>query len=143
MVIAIQMELKVFNCRFIVPEEHYDNRGKLLVFEGLRSVPFEIKRVYTVSNVARDAVRGMHAHIRLRQLIVCLTGSCKLLLDDGVCRQVVTLETSRVGLYIGEYIWREMFDFSWDCILMVLASELYDAGDYIHNYKKFLEIIKR
>jgi len=137
------MILKVRNCRFITFEGYRDVRGWLVAFESLKNVPFKIKRVYTISNVAHGVTRGKHAHVHLEQLIVCISGSCNFLLDDGKNKEVTVLNTPQIGLYIGAYIWREMFDFSQGCILMVLASELHDAGDYIYDYEKFLEIIKR
>lgn len=137
------MESFLLPQKYTISKGHHDARGQLFVFESLKNVPFEVKRVYVIKGVPHGAVRGKHAHIRLQQVIVCLSGSCKFLLDDGKNKDLVILDTPNVGLYVGTLIWREMFDFSQGCILMVLASELYDTGDYIHDYEKFLEIIKR
>lgn len=136
------MALKVSNCRLIVSEGHRDNNGELFVFENLKTVPFEIKRVYSIKNVLCNTIRGKHAHSLLKQLIICLSGSCKFLLDDGKNKEIITLNTPKMGLFIGTYVWREMFDFSKDCVLMVLASEFYDANEYIRNYEDFLKIIR-
>ena len=137
------MSLLVRNCRFITFKKHCDARGQLFAFENLKNVPFKIKRVYTISNVAHGRIRGEHAHVLLEQLIVCISGFCSFLLDDGKNKEVVMLNTPQIGLYVGVCIWRKMFDFSQDCILLVLASDFYDVDDYIHDYGKFLEIIKK
>jgi UDP-2-acetamido-3-amino-2,3-dideoxy-glucuronate N-acetyltransferase len=114
-----------------------DERGALLTLEALKSVPFEIKRVYCLMDLKKDFPRGFHAHLNLRQLIVCLKGSCRIILDDGLSREAVILNTYSTGLIIESFMWREMHDFSEDCVLMVLASEHYDETDYIRNYEEF------
>ncbi|NLV16851.1 MAG: WxcM-like domain-containing protein [Syntrophomonadaceae bacterium] len=112
--------------------------GSLTAIEGLRDIPFEIKRVYYIYAVAEGARRGFHAHHELRQVLICVHGSCKVLLDDGVTKAVVVLEDPGQGLYIGRMVWREMFDFSPDAVLLVLASDYYDEEDYIRSYDEFL-----
>ena len=139
----LMRELRVSNCKLIQSESHHDNNGQLFVFENLKTVPFEIKRVYSIKNVLHNTTRGKHAHTLLKQVVICLSGSCKFLLDDGSNKEVIELNNPEIGLYIGTYVWREMFDFSEDCILMVLASEFYDAHEYIRNYKDFLKITKK
>lgn len=136
-------ELKVSNCKLILSESHHNATGQLFVFENLKTIPFEIKRVYSIRKVLRNVTRGKHAHGILRQVIICLSGSCKFLLDDGKNKEIVELNNPELGLYIGTYVWREMFDFSEDCILMVLASEFYDANEYIRDYEDFLKITKK
>ena len=136
------MSLKVSNCRLINSEGHRDNNGKLFVFENLKSVPFEIKRVFCIANAKKNVIRGKHANIKTQMQIICLSGYCKFLLDDGRNKEIVTLNTPETGLFIGTYVWREMFDFSKDCVLIVLASEFYDANEYIRNYEDFLKIIR-
>ena len=140
--IFVSMSLKVRNCRSITFKGHCDVRGWLYAFEELKNVPFKIKRVYTISNIAHGATRGEHAHFHLEQLIICISGHCNFLLDDGKNKEVVVLNTPKIGLYVGTYIWHKMFDFSQDCILLALASDFYDVDDYIHNYGRFLEIVK-
>ena len=82
--------------------------------------------------------RGYHAHRNLRQLLICVSGSCKLHLDDGKETKEIILDTPQKGLYLGKGIWREMYDFSPDAVLMSLASELYDENDYIRDYQQFI-----
>ena len=100
-------------------------------------VGFPIKRVYHISNTAPGVTRGYHAHRDLQQVAVAVTGSCTFLLDDGQAREFVTLNDPTVGLVINSMVWREMSDFSPDCVLLVLASHNYDESDYIRDYEQF------
>ncbi len=117
-----------------------DERGNLIALEENRNIPFDIKRVYYVFGTKESCVRGLHAHKNLKQVLVCVAGSCKILLDDGEERAEVLLNSPNQGLLIRSMIWREMFDFSPDCVLLVLADALYDESDYIRNYKDFLDL---
>lgn len=123
-------------------QPHGDERGQLVALEEFKDIPFRIKRVYYMYDTADGVVRGYHAHKSLEQILVCIHGSCKVLLDNGLERKVVSLEKPYEGLYVASNMWREMFDFSPDAVLLVLASELYDESDYIRDYDKFLEYIK-
>ncbi len=116
-----------------------DGRGELVALESNISVPFEIKRVYYMTGMRFDQPRGFHAHCQLQQMAVCLAGRCTFVLDDGVRREQAVLDSPTKGLLIGNMVWREMHDFSPDCVLLVLASELYDEADYIRDYDQFLE----
>lgn len=119
-----------------------DAKGNLVAIEGLKDIPFEIKRVYYIYGVAQGARRGFHAHRELQQLLICIHGSCKVLLDDGTDKTVVPLMESWQGLFVGKMIWREMFDFSHDAVLLVLASEHYNEEDYIRTYDEFLRVCR-
>ena len=121
---------------------HGDNRGQLVALEEYREIPFAIRRVYYMYDTVPDAVRGRHAHRNLQQVLVCVHGSCKVLLDDGRERQTVTLSRPWQGLGIANVIWRELFDFSPDAVLMVLASAPYDENDYIRDYREFLAFLR-
>ena len=123
-------------------EEHGDSRGILIALEQMKNVPFEIKRVYYMFNTVKGVRRGFHAHKQLKQILICVKGSCKILLDDGNEKAEVCLDEPNKGLIIESNIWREMFDFSEDAVLMVLASELYDEEDYIRDYNKFIQYVK-
>ena len=116
-----------------------DNRGSLVALEANKNIPFNIKRVYYIFGTKPNIVRGKHAHKKLQQVVIVLNGFCKFLLDDGKEKKEVILNKPNHGLVISEMIWREMYDFSSDCVLLVLASEYYDEKDYIRNYDKFLE----
>ena len=124
-------------------ECHGDQRGQLIALEELKSIPFEIKRVYYMFDTASDAIRGKHAHKSLEQVLICTSGSCKILLDDGNSKTVINLDDPKKGLYISNNLWREMFDFSDDAVLMVLASDYYKEEDYIRNYEEFVKSVKR
>ena len=118
-----------------------DERGSLVALEGNKSVPFDIKRVYYIFGTKEGVSRGFHAHLNLKQVAVCVTGSCRFVLDNGKQREEVVLDKSTIGLLIDDLTWREMYDFSPDCVLMVLASEYYDELDYIRDYDKFIRTI--
>ena len=115
-----------------------DQRGGLVAIESNQSIPFEIKRLYYIFNTTNQS-RGFHAHIDLKQVAVCVKGSCRFILDNGHVREEVILSSPTQGLYIEALTWREMHDFSEDCVLLVLASEHYDENDYIRDYQDFLK----
>lgn len=128
------MNYKILNFRV-----HGDHAGSLVALEKGDDFPFEIKRVYYVWGTDKDTVRGKHAHKKLEQVIVCVSGNCDFILDDGNNRELVHLSDPTQGLYIGNNIWREFTNFSKDCVVMVLASEHYDETDYIRDYNEFVE----
>ncbi len=123
-------------------QPHGDDRGQLVALEEFKDIPFRIKRVYYMYDTRTDVVRGHHAHKSLEQILICIHGSCKICLDNGFEKKVVPLEKPYEGVYIANNIWREMFDFSEDAVLMVLASELYDPEDYVRDYEEFLQMVK-
>lgn len=123
-----QIELKIIQ----------DDRGKLIALEALKNVPFEIKRVYFLYDLNEEKARGFHAHKELEQMMLCLNGSCSVVLDDGKSKSLHLLSAPSKALFINKMIWHEMRDFSKDCILIVLANDFYDESDYIRNYEEFL-----
>ncbi len=122
-------------------QPHGDERGQLVALEEDKDIPFRIKRVYYMYDTVKGVVRGKHAHKSLEQILVCIHGSCKILLDDGREKKVVPLEKPYEGLYVSNNMWREMYDFSEDAVLMVLASDYYDEEDYIRDYDQFLSYV--
>lgn len=120
-------------------QPHGDKRGQLVALEEFKDIPFKIKRVYYLYDTLTDVTRGFHAHKSLEQILICVHGSCKIRLDNGKEKKIVPLEKPYEGLYVSNAMWREMFDFSSDAVLMVLASELYDESDYIRDYDEFLK----
>ena len=118
-------------------QQHGDDRGDLVAIEACKDIPFEIKRVYYMYGTPKNTRRGYHAHKNLEQVLVCVSGSCKVLLDDGNEQCEVVLDKPYEGLYVGNSMWREMYDFSDDAVLMVLASEYYSEDDYIRDYSEF------
>jgi len=130
------------NVEWFTAQQHGDARGQLVALEENKEIPFNIKRVYYIYDTLEGVRRGFHAHKELKQLLLCVHGSCKVLLDDGTDKEIVTLDKPYEGIFIQSNIWREMYDFSSDAVLLVLASEVYDEADYIRDYNKFLEYVK-
>ena len=131
------MEAKMFHF-----PPHGDERGQLVAIEEQKDLPFDIKRVYYIYDTLPGVRRGFHAHRNLQQILVCVSGSCKIHLDDGTQTQEVTLDDPNTGLYIANNMWREMYDFTPGAVLLVLASQYYDEADYIRNYEDFLKMIR-
>lgn len=119
-----------------------DERGSLIALEANKNIPFAIKRVYYIFGTKQNVARGFHAHKNLEQIAVCISGRCKMVLDNGRTQESVWLDSPSKAIYIGSMLWHEMHDFSADCVLLVLASERYDEADYIRDYGVFLEEIK-
>ena len=118
-------------------QQHGDERGMLVALEECKDIPFEIKRVYYLYDTKKEVRRGFHAHRSLEQILICIHGSCRVLLDNGAEKKTVSLEKPDEGLYIANDIWREMYDFSPDAVLLVLASDFYREEDYIRDYETF------
>lgn len=123
-------------------QQHGDERGQLVALEENKDIPFEIKRVYYMYDTGKGVHRGFHAHRRLEQILICIHGSCKILLDNGVEKKIVSLEKPYEGLYVANDMWREMYDFSSDAVLLVLASDYYNENDYIRDYDEFINYVK-
>ena len=115
-----------------------DPRGNLTFVEGGNHVPFEIKRVYYLYDVPGGSERGGHAHKKLQQVIIAISGSFDIHIDDGRAKKTIHMNRSYCGLYICPMIWREINNFSSAAVCMVLASEMYDEGDYYRDYTGFL-----
>lgn len=124
-------------------QSHGDERGQLVALEEFRDIPFRIKRVYYMYDTQPGVVRGKHAHKSLEQILVCIHGSCKITMDNGLEKKMVPLERPYEGLYVGPHMWHEMSEFSEGAVLLVLASELYDESDYIRDYDEFLKMVKK
>ena len=122
-------------------QPHGDERGQLVALEEFKDIPFAIKRVYYMYDTLEGVVRGHHAHKTLKQILICIHGSCEIMLDNGREKKAVRLERPYEGLYVSNDMWREMYDFSDDAVLLVLASEPYREEDYIRSYEDFLEFI--
>lgn len=120
-----------------------DDRGSLVAIEANKHIPFEVKRVYYIFGTQPGVSRGFHAHKNLQQLAVCVSGKCRMLLDDGINKESVWLDSPTKGLLIGNNLWREMHEFSDDCVLLVLASEHYDESDYIRDYSEFCSAVNK
>jgi dTDP-4-dehydrorhamnose 3,5-epimerase-like enzyme len=119
-----------------------DERGSLVAIEQGKIIPFEIKRIYYLYHTAEGVSRGFHAHRDLKQVAICVSGKCRMVLDNGTIREDVWLDCPTKGLLIESMVWREMHDFSPDCVLLVIASQPYNESDYIRDYRDFLNIQK-
>ena len=118
------------------------NDGKLSVAESDIDIPFKIKRVYYIYDFdSKKSIRGYHAHKTLEQVLFCISGSFTLKLYDGTNHYEEKMNKPNIGLFIGNYIWHTMHNFSDDCIILVFASELFDEADYIRNFNNFKKII--
>ena len=115
-----------------------DDRGHLTVLEANKNIPFDIKRVYYLTDTLAGVPRGFHAHKELEQVAVCVSGKCRMILDDGQRKEEIWLDSVSKAIRIEKMVWHEMHDFSSDCVLLVLASEHYDEDDYIRGYSDFI-----
>ncbi|NHM30002.1 sugar 3,4-ketoisomerase [Neobacillus terrae] len=120
-----------------------DDRGQLVVVEQLKEVPFEIKRIFYIYGTQANVSRGLHANRQSQFLLINLSGTCKVKVDDGKNTDVIILDKPHTGVYLDKMVWKEMYDFSKDSILLVLSSELYDKAEYINDYEQFLEEANR
>jgi dTDP-4-dehydrorhamnose 3,5-epimerase-like enzyme len=130
------MDVQVMEFRVLGEQD-----APLVALESNRNVPFLIKRVYYLFGTREGVERGFHAHKRLRQLMICVRGRCKIILDDGNQRSEMSLDRPSIGLYIAGPVWREICEISQDCVILVLADEYYDENDYVRNYDDFLRMI--
>ncbi|MEH7252412.1 FdtA/QdtA family cupin domain-containing protein [Neobacillus niacini] len=121
-----------------------DDRGQLVVVEQLKEIPFDLKRIFYIYGTKGEVARGQHANRRSEFVLINLNGSCKVLVDDGMNdSEVIVLDQPHTGVYLDKMVWKEMFDFSSDSILLVLASELYDKSEYINTYAEFSDEVKK
>lgn len=134
-------EYNVFDCSVIEFDRHHSNRkGNLTVVENGKTLPFDVKRAYYLYDVPGGESRGSHAHRDLEQLMVAVSGSFTVTLNDGKCKRSFTLNRPYQGLYIKPGLWRDLDDFSSGSVCMVLASEVYQAEDYIRDYDEFIKL---
>lgn len=120
-----------------------ENIGYLTPIEAGEDIPFNVKRIYYIYGVPGDARRGFHSHTDLKQVLICLNGRVDILCKTPFEEVVVSLDNPTKGLYIGEMIWREMFNFSEGAILLVLANHHYDEKDYLRNYEEYAEVANK
>ncbi|MEH1981773.1 sugar 3,4-ketoisomerase [Nostoc sp.] len=132
----------VENCKLITLPKITDPRGNLTFIEGGRHIPFEIQRVYYLYDVPGGAERAGHAHKKLQQLFIAMSGSFDVVLDDGTQQKSFHLNRSYYGLYVCPMIWRELNNFSSGSVCLVLASTIYDETDYHRDYQGFLTSVR-
>lgn len=121
-----------------------DERGNLVVIEGEgMDIPFDIKRVFYIYGSDSTVIRGQHANKETEFLLVNVSGTSKVRVDDGKESVVIELNKPRMGLYISSMLWKDMYDFSEDSVLLVLASRHYDSNEYIRNYEDYLKMLEK
>lgn len=135
--LANKIECCLVSYREIEFQVHGDQQGSLVALEGCKDIPFQIKRVYYIYGTQREIVRGKHAHKDLEQVIICVSGSCDFIVDDGAGKKTFKLDRPNKGLYVGDNVWREFTNFSGDCVVVVLANQAYTPDDYIKDYELF------
>ncbi|ASD59870.1 TPA: WxcM-like domain-containing protein [Enterobacter asburiae] len=128
---------------FIPLQVHGDERGALVSLERENNIPFDIRRVYYIFDTKEGVTRGFHAHRKLKQVAIAVKGSCRFILDDGTERVSIVLDNPTQGLLIDSFIWREMTDFTEDCVLMVIADMEYEESDYIRDYSAFKNLAQQ
>lgn len=131
------------DCRLIEFRQDGDERGYLVIIEGNRDIPFDIKRVFYIYGSDSDVVRGRHANYRSEFVLINVAGTSKVRVDDGTSQKVFDLDRPHIGIYLPKLIWKDMYDFSADSVLLCLASEHYDAGEYIRDYDEYLEVMRK
>lgn len=131
--------MKISDCEIVELPKIQDPRGNLTFIEGNSHVPFDIRRVYYLYDVPGGSERGGHAHKGLSQLIIAMSGSFDVVLDDGTQKRRFHLNRSYQGLYVCPMIWRELDNFSSGSVCMVLASNVYDEADYYRDYNEYIE----
>ncbi len=127
------------NCKTLDLNFFEDNRGKLVPLVDKDLLPFEVKRIYYILDNKNNIPRGELAHKSLQQVLLCVCGSCKVLLDDGAVKKTINLDKFNKALYIKKGIWRKVFEFSPDCVVLSLNSEFHSEDELIRDYKEFLE----
>lgn len=131
--------MNISDCRIVTLPKVHDKRGNLSFIEGEVHVPFDIKRVYYLYDVPGGSERGGHAHKELQQLIIAMSGSFDVVLDDGTNKIRYHLNRSYMGLYVPKMIWRELDNFSSGAVCMVVASTRYEESDYYRDYQEYLK----
>lgn len=116
-----------------------DERGKLVVVEGAMDIPFEIKRVFYIYGSDSQVIRGQHANRDSEFVLINVSGSSKVRVDNGFEEEIIELNRPRMGLYLPTMVWKDMYDFSEDSVLLVLANTHYDGNEYIRDYDEYLK----
>ncbi len=130
-------------CRMIEFPQKGDDRGHLVIVEGNQDIPFDIKRVFYIYGSDKDVIRGKHANYNTEFVLINVAGTSKVKVDDGTEQKIFSLDRPHTGIFLPRMVWKDMYDFSEDSVLLVLASEHYDETEYIRSYPEYLEIMKQ
>lgn len=135
------MITKKINCKLINLKYFDDKNSTLIAIEKQVNCPFEIQRIFYIFDVPKNTIRGEHANLNSEFFFIVLKGECKIKIDNGKEQKNFILNNPKQGLYIDKMLWKQMYDFSKDCILLVLSNTLYDANEYIRDYNEFLKAV--
>lgn len=127
------------NYKKLIFSQKGDDRGHLVVVEGLKDIPFEIKRIFYIYGSHSDVIRGQHANRNSEFVFINVSGQSKIKVDDGFTSEIIELNEAHTGLYLDKMLWKEMYDFSSDSVLLVLTNTEYDNQEYIRNYDEYLK----
>ena len=136
-------ETMIDKCKLLSFEQKGDARGHLVIIEGNQDIPFDIKRVFYIYGSDKDVIRGRHANYNSEFVLINVAGTSKVKVDDGTNQKVFDLDRPHIGIYLPKLVWKDMYDFSEDSVLLVLASEHYDGNEYIRDYDEYLEVMKK
>lgn len=129
-------------CKLITFPEKGDERGHLVIVEGNQDIPFDIKRVFYIYGSDHDVIRGRHANYHSEFVLINVAGTSKVKVDDGENQKVFHLDRPHIGIYIPKLVWKDMYDFSEDSVLLCLSNEHYSAEEYIRDYDAYLKIMQ-
>ena len=129
-------------CKLIKFIEKGDEKGHLVAIENEKEIPFQIKRVFYIYGSDKKAVRGLHANRKSEFVLINVSGNSKVKVKDGETEKVFLLDKPYIGVYLPQMVWKEMFDFSDNSVLLVLASTLYEPSEYIHDFEHYLNILR-
>lgn len=130
-------------CRLIEFPQKGDDRGHLVVVEGRGDIPFDIKRVFYIYGSDKDVIRGRHANYHSEFVLINVAGTSMVKVDDGVNQKIYHLDRPHIGIYLPRLVWKDMYGFSGDSVLLCLASEHYDADEYIRDYDMYLDVMRK
>ncbi|MCI8286645.1 MAG: WxcM-like domain-containing protein [Lachnospiraceae bacterium] len=120
-----------------------DERGNLVVVEGGIAVPFDIQRIFYIYGSDAEVIRGCHANLRSEFVMINVSGTSKVKVDNGFETRIIELIRPRMGLYLKSNVWKEMYDFSPDSVLLVLSNEHYDPKEYVRDYEEYLKMVRK
>ena len=127
------------DCKLISLEVKGNNEGHLAVFEGTKNCPFDIKRVFWIFDTKSEIHRGAHANKDSEFMLIAVNGSCKIKVDNGKEKRIIALNNPYTALYLNKMVWKEMYDFQDNAVLLIFASTYYDEKEYIRDYDEFLK----
>lgn len=131
------------NYRVLNFDQKGDSRGHLVIVESLKDIPFEIRRIFYIYGSDADVIRGQHANRNSEFVLINVSGTSKVLIDDGKNKEVVCLDHPHMGIYLPQMVWKEMYDFSSDSVLLVITNTYYDADEYIRDYQAFIKEVNQ